>query len=1319
MWNLLQTQRSRVTVESVSAPDLPLTKAFFNVVNNSLICLLGPSDYQYETELQEIKPDGTVKLLAAWFTTPLAEDSLPSGLSVPEGAFGSDRVIDLHFFPDSNNAVIVMAGGEIVNIEVDEDPEGEGNVTVVGSVDEGFTAASWSPDEEILALTTGAKSLILLSRQFDQVADFEFSAKDITMSSHVSVGWGKKETQFEGKGVKGRRDPTLRQAIDEGVLSIKDDSQTRISWRGDGAYLCVNSVDTVATDIGECLRRTIRVFSRDGVLDSVSEPVDGLESFVSWRPSGNLIASVQRIVDGERRGLDVVFFERNGLRRGEFKTRLLTDETILDVQWNVDSTVLAILLSNRIQFWTVNNYYWYLKQELYLTKEEPMRFMRWHTERPLTLILGQKDFMEIFEFASSLYTGSKAPPNDSGVLMVADGKNLKITPLKIANTPPPMAFRTLELASSSAHASINVSNDLIAVLEHSEIELAQWSLLGSKSIATPTVTKSIPLTELDLVGIARQLRFISRNVLAVLFDYPHYSRVSLLKFNNDLEYDIVFTHDFEASVVTMAPRTDHRAIGIELANADVWEICSSSDDGETYEITVSKILQLPERCLTVGDAIVGDKIYVFGLASNGRLYANQQRISVSCTSFIVTENYLLYTTAQNFLKFVHLTAGDADLDVVPDAANDDERSRAIERGGKIVSIMPSKVAVVLQMPRGNLETIYPRLLVLEGVRRNIEKRDYLEAFKACRIHRVNLDILYDYDPQLFMDNVEMFVKALGKVDYLDLFMSGLTNEDVTKTIYKATMPTGVDETAMASLSLEPVTADKAMEDHKSKINRICDAILGVLLQSYSKSHTQSIITAYVCKHPPDIEAALTLIANFGHDDQENLTRAIEHICFLQDVNKLYDYALGIYDLRLALLIARQSQKDPREYLPFINDLQNHVPLRRRFLLDEHLGRHAKALTHLTGMKYDDDGKEIFPEVERFIVKHVLYKNALQIYKYEPIKQYAILTLFAKYLKQNGEFKEAGLAYELLGDYNDALDSYVLGTHWREALAVCSMANSAQSDVHDVSLKLAEALLEARQYKDSATVYLEYCRDLKEAVLALCKGFFYSDAIRIILQQNTAKFIHELLEPALVDGFNTISELLSDCRGQLNAQIERLRELRVKKLEDPMSYFEGAEESDIPDNVSIAPSEMSTSASLFTRYTGKTAGTAQTGASRKTVKNRRREERKRARGKKGSVYEEEYLINSIGRLIDRINETRGDGRRLVEGLMRRGMRERALEIQRRYVELVGSLNMCVGEVYTISERDRQRYDDEGNMYLAPELPVPKVEDFEKMEILDYD
>lgn len=43
---------------------------------------------------------------------------------------------------------------------------------------------------------------------------------------------------------------------------------------------------------------------------------------------------------------------------------------------------------------------------------------------------------------------------------------------------------------------------------------------------------------------------------------------------------------------------------------------------------------------------------------------------------------------------------------------------------------------------------------------------------------------------------------------------------------------------------------------------------------------------------------------------------------------------------------------------------------------------------------------------------------------------------------------------------------------------------------------------------------------------------------------------------------------------------------------------------------------------------------------KSAKSRRRQERKKARGKKGSIYEEGYLLDSLKRLIEKFNTTQG-------------------------------------------------------------------------------
>jgi elongator complex protein 1 len=159
--------------------------------------------------------------------------------------------------------------------------------------------------------------------------------------------------------------------------------------------------------------------------------------------------------------------------------------------------------------------------------------------------------------------------------------------------------------------------------------------------------------------------------------------------------------------------------------------------------------------------------------------------------------------------------------------------------------------------------------------------------------------------------------------------------------------------------------------------------------------------------------------------------------------------------------------------------------------------------------------------------------------------------------------------------------------------------------------------------------------------------------------------------------------------------------------------------DIPDDVSLAPTETSTAGgTLLTRYTRRTDGTLNTQTTRRTSKNRRREERKRARGKKGSVYEEEYLINSFGRLVDRVNSIHEDVAQLIEGLARRRKLEQARAIEQAMTGLVGLCGEVAGDVSETGTRD-----ETANGGMAEELaPAQKprafdIKAFERLSLLE--
>ncbi|KAL1302746.1 hypothetical protein AAFC00_003098 [Neodothiora populina] len=1259
---------------SFPSDSLPPTAATWDPASDSLICAFGPSEESAVIEIKRFAKDRSspddATLIASW-DAPSPLPDLPV-----------DKPLSLQYFADTATICLILAGGDLVIVREEPLP-GEDLIEIVGSVDAGINAAAWSPDEELLALNTRADTLIFMTRDFESIANNTLSPEDVKVSAHVSVGWGKKETQFHGKRAKAMRDPTVPEHIDEGLLSPSDGGETTISWRGDGTYVAVNSVT-------DDKRRMIRVFTREGILDSVSEPVDGLEGALSWRPAGNLMATVQRLADRT----DIVFFERNGLRHGQFTLRLTSEEiqdwaSAIALKWNSDSTVLAISFKDRVQLWTMGNYHYYLKQEIPFSSagqsSAPVD-VSWHPEKPLHLSLSAGHAVQALTYSFVISGASTSPSYDLGLTAVVDGRNLKLTPLRVANVPPPMAFSEVDLPGNTVDVAINHSATRVAVLHGQKVSLFQFNF-AVKPASHPELihTYTIPTAS------ARQIAFAGEDSIVVLCSEIN-STVDTMHHVDIAAGAVSLPYDTPAKVSAVFPRADHECLCFEDDQGVCFEV--ESFDESASRLQTKRLVKLPVHCPSLEVWKDSEQTLVFGLSANGTLYAYgktneesnaSERLQVrNCTSFLVTPAHLIFTTTQHLLKFVHIHTGN--LEVPLDEPEKDERCRSIERGAKLVNVMPTSFSLVLQMPRGNLETIYPRALVLAGIRRSITEKDYKTAFFACRNHRVDMNILHDYAPQQFMTNVLRFVKQLKKVEHIDLFLSQLRDEDVAETMYKETLSApklGLHGDAPQAEGASPSQDIKPASG--SKINRICDAFLDVL-RTRTSTNLQNIITSHVCKSPPDLDSALGLIAELRANQPDLVERAVEHTCFLADVNQLYDHALGLYDLDVTLLVAQQSQKDPREYLPYVQGLGKLTQLRRQFTIDNDLKKYDKALGHLFAL-------DEFEEVKTYMSKHELHQKAVHLYRYQAQRLTEIMRIYADFLNSRNRFKEAGIAYEYLNDYSSACDAYRAAIMWRECLSSATLIPMPEDELVSMAESLAEGLIESKDHFAAATIQLDYLGDVEAAVRTFCKGYFYAEAMRVLGLRREAELLTSVLDPGLVEGSATMTEMLADMKGQLAAQVPRLRELRQKKAEDPLAFYGGDVPGggvDIPDNISLASTQASTSAGTFmTRYTSRSTGTLASNATRKTSKNRRREERKRARGKKGSVYEEEYLVNSIGRLIERANSISEEVRRLVEGLMRRAMRERAAVVEAAMGEVTTMCSACIPEVFQVDEQQLQQ------------------------------
>ena len=363
--------------------------------------------------------------------------------------------------------------------------------------------------------------------------------------------------------------------------------------------------------------------------------------------------------------------------------------------------------------------------------------------------------IQVFAYELNSSIGPTAPPDDHGVVAVIDGSTLKLTPMRLANIPPPMALHELALPQNAIDIAITVASGVtfLGILMEDSVSLYEWNL--------PSDYKKEPhLKWTAELGHPQPLNN----------EQNHINRVfnRLINFDGGADISVLQSASQGAQIV------DRIAV-MDPNKGEIQRFVTAEDD--QLRISESQLMQ-NVTWIQGGEQADRYKLSV-SLSSSGRLLARLPDKTVelvrNCTSFLVTPTHLILTTSQSLLKFVHLE----DMVVPGDAPETDERCRSIERGAKLVTVMPSAFALVLQMPRGNLETIYPRALVLAGIRDNLNNRRYKRAFLACRNHRVDMNILHDYSPETFIADVGLFVDQVKKAEHIDLFLSQLRYKNTT------------------------------------------------------------------------------------------------------------------------------------------------------------------------------------------------------------------------------------------------------------------------------------------------------------------------------------------------------------------------------------------------------------------------------------------------------------------------------------------------------------------------------------------------------------
>ncbi|XP_023265311.1 elongator complex protein 1 [Seriola lalandi dorsalis] len=1212
----------------------------------------------------------------------VSEASLTADGFLPED--GSGVVIGLQDLAELESACLATAGGDVVLFNFNTC-----QLECVGSVDSGLTSMSWSPDEELVILTTGQETIIMMTKDFEPITEVGIHQDDFGEGKFITVGWGKKETQFhgsEGKQAAQRKNQEVQPA------AVWDDRRPRVTWRGDGQLFAVSAV------CPQTGARKVRVWNREGVLQATSEPVSGLEQALCWKPSGSLIASTQRHPNKH----SVVFMEKNGLMHGDFTLPFNKDQArVKELLWNSDSTVLAVWLEDMtagedgrvktyIQLWTVGNYHWYLKQSLDFGRD-PQKApvdVCWDPERPLKLHLVTRSWASItYDWGWTTERSPGLDATDDANVAVIDGDKILVTTFRKCVVPPPMCSFELQLKSPVNQVTFlcrpQRTNQLAAFTADGQIsvysqdsgEQVDKTAEGFRIMSRPLILqKTFSVAALQDEPLAlRQLLWLEDELFVGVTSglLPTSSTLKMLRPAQDTKETLTVRSEIEVDgvVVSMVQSSQSGTVALQLEDGQIrkllWDCPEPSV--EDWRVSSGCKINFPVPCVQTALCSISGEEHLLGLTDRSHLYSGDTELASNVSSFAICNDFLLITTHSHTcrcLQLSTLSVKGLQAALASDGSQNDETLRRVERGSRIVTVVPQDTRVILQMPRGNLETVHHRALVLAQLRKWLNSLRFREAFECMRKLRINLNLIYDHNPKVFLENMETFITQLNSINHINLFLTELKEEDTTSSMYPRPESSPVQP--------QPASGQK-------KVDVVCDALRSTMESMDQNKFCLSILTTHVKKTVPELETALQKV----HELRENppnspgavkAEEALKYLLFLVNVNDLYEHSLGTYDFDLVLMVAEKSQKDPKEYLPFLNMLKSLEPNYQRYTIDKHLKRYRKALLHLSKC-----GEEHFPEALQLVKEQKLYSEALRLFTANSAHYKALSCAYAEHLVEQQQAEQAGLLLWRCGESVGALQAFASSSSWRNAICVAQQIPLPPDQLALLARDLAEKLTEQRRFSEAALLLDQYAKDCEEAILALINGAVWEESLRLIYIHNRQDITETNLKPALLEAAGTQTVFLEAQVATFTRHRTRLALVREQKEKARQDMLD-EDGPDCPD------AELYSEASSV--MTGSKYSHSNSRISSRSSKNRRKAERKKLSLKEGSPMEDRALMYALGEIITTVDKMREEVHSLLKALVLFQFDKQAEKLQLAYEEALQMMETAVPEVWLESLQNNQ-------------------------------
>uniref|UniRef100_A0A6P7GHW4 Elongator complex protein 1 n=1 Tax=Diabrotica virgifera virgifera TaxID=50390 RepID=A0A6P7GHW4_DIAVI len=1021
------------------------------------------------------------------------------------------------------------------------------------SVDSPILNLAWNPLATLLVVIHENYDVTsyVYTKQFIELRDK--SSLNAAVPIPVLSGWGSINTQFQGP--KKVKKPTETK---EEATEVVPDTSPKICLRGNGELFVVNYYLEN--------QRFLKVFQSDLEALNQSEPYTNLQDSVAFMGQGQCIAcwAVKRSKE-----VQLVIFEKNCKVKAEFDMPEIQG-SIKKILYHPQMNMLAILYddkenNNFINIYLYSNGRWFFKQQLYYPSDEKVYSFQWlnlqenlFTTCKLVVFTTKNIECHYFRFIISRC------PNTATVAVI-NGNEINFSFFDKKIIPPP-------LSSCSFTHDKPVNRILFHPLKRMCVLIDSFYNVKLLNIGNDAIEEITSLNDYKF-GASNQL---------LSFMWEDNEATMILKTKNSID-TITKTHN-EMSLI------------LETKNSSPFISIPYND---TQLVLPMKTLDVTNNYIYLTKHIIQDNgeelSFEFALSENREFYVNDTLVCSGVTSLYVFRGYLIFTHSNSKLYCIRLRdhftyTNDIDLNKI--------FNREIEQGGVIVActnlISPQ---IILQMPRGNIETIACKMITVDVIEEMLKENKWEEVLHILRIEKVNWNVLLDLNPERFHTHIEDFVKSAKNNTILSNIVTEFTLDDnCFETFYK---------------NYSPFISPKFDYDKKS----IIIDILNYLVSTDCINNLQSIV-AIQQKHI-SLKSALKSVKDvFLSDKLRNESvcgKAIKQLLIQEHFKDIENVAYNLYDLDFLSLVYRNSLEDPKVYEPEIKQFRNMSVLERKFKMSIRGRNLGAAIRYLLRW---ETAEEDF--IQDFIIKNHLEDKAY--FSIDMSNRHFVLVsrLYAKTLSILKKYGEAGILLKKAKLYKEALLEYKKGLDWREVIALCSKLQYGPEEKVEVIEELIYDLIKEKRIDDAVILLESHNNNYKGAIGVLVQHNVFRRAICLAETYREHNLIENEIIPKLLEYMVFLMEKIDNHRKQFETYSNRLDVVRAERI----SKLHMASLGVYDDQDDLYSDTSSHVASSYSKATSRSRG------STLSSRNRRKEERKKIDLKEGGYYEDIALIRAL-------------------------------------------------------------------------------------------